>query len=282
MSFQSLIDALTESFNNIIEYIPRLVNGLVVLLVGLLLSWLVSRIVGWILARVKMDVGVDKVGLGSLLRSLGIRMPLSAIIAQLIFIFMFLSFLVTATRLMGLESVSRLIDQLISFFPSLVAAVIVFLLGYMVARFLGDLVASAATASGMSYGPRLGSLTRYAITLFATVLALAALGINTDLLISAVTIMIAAFGLALGLALGLGARSFVHHILAGYYMRQRLPVGQTIEIGDVQGQIGGIGSVNTLVATPGADLVVPNGTLVEAIVTAPRQEAPPEEPPTTQ
>ena len=278
MSFQALIDALTESFNNIIEYIPRLINGLVVLLVGLLISWLVSRVVGWILVRVKIDRGAERIGLTSLLSSLGIRLPISRIIAQLIFVFMFLSFLVTATRLMGLEPVARLIDQLISFFPSLVAAVIVFLLGYMVARFLGDLVDSAATTAGLSYGPRLGRITRYVITVFATVLALATLGVNTDLIISAITIMVAAFGLALGLALGLGARSFVHHILAGYYMRQRLPIGQPIEFGEVRGQVGGIGSVNTVVGTPGGDVVIPNGTLAESIVTAPRQEAAPEAP----
>jgi small-conductance mechanosensitive channel len=282
MSFQALIDALTESFNNIINYIPRLINGLLVLLVGYLVAWLVSRIVGWLLARARIDRGAERVGLSQVLASLGVRVPLSRVIPQIVFVFMLISFLVTSTRLLGLEPVARLLDELILFFPNLLAAVIVFLLGYMFARFLGDLVGSAATNAGLIYGPRLGRIARYGITIFATVLALAALGVNTDLLISIVTILVAAFGLALGLALGLGARSYVHHILAGYYMRQRLPIGQPVEFGEVRGEIGGIGSVNTLVGTTTGSVLIPNGTLVESIVTAPRPEPTPEAQPPAQ
>jgi hypothetical protein len=113
------------------------------------------------------------------------------------------------------------------------------------------------------------------------VLALGVLGIDTSILVTAITIMIAAFGLALALALGLGSRTLVHHILAGYYMRQRFAVGQPIAFDQARGQVSSIGSVNTVVSTGEDEVVIPNAVLLESIVRAPRpaSDAPPPAPP---
>ena len=109
---------------------------------------------------------------------------------------------------------------------------------------------------------------QYVVTLFVMVLALGVLGIQVGLLVTAITIMIGAFGLVIGLALGLGARTIVYHILAGYYVRQRYQPGQTITLGQISGEVSGTGSVNTVVTTDEASTIVPNGVLLEATVRA--------------
>ena len=131
----------------------------------------------------------------------------------------------------------------------------------------------------MTYAARLGRIIQYLVSLFVVVLALGQLGIDTAILVTAITIVIAAFGLALGLALGLGSRDVVHNILAGYYMRQRFPIGQPIELGDVRGAISTVGGVNTVVATADGTVVIPNGLLIDSIVHAPRAPEPPAAPP---
>jgi small-conductance mechanosensitive channel len=195
-------------------------------------------------------------------------MPLSRIIEQTVFFLLLIAFLITASRLMGLEAVARLLEQLLSYLPSMIAAVILFLLGGIAAKFMGDVVTAAATGAGLSYAPRLGRLVQYLISVIVVVLTLSVLGIDTALLVTAVTIALAAFGLALGLALGLGARSLVHHLLAGYYVRQRFTAGQQLGFGDIRGEVRGIGSVNTVVGTQQGDVVIPNGTLIESIMQA--------------
>ena len=110
------------------------------------------------------------------------------------------------------------------------------------------------------------------------VLALGELGVDTAILVTTLTILIAAFGLAIGLALGLGARGVVWHILAGYYMRQRFPAGQPIAFEQVRGQVGSVGGVSTVVTTAEGDVVIPNGTLLESVVHAPRPSSAPEQP----
>lgn len=274
MDFQIVIDALTRIFTDIVTFLPNLINGLIIIFVG----YTVSRFVRWavrvVLQRLHTDTLVERSGLTAALRNLGVQVPLSVLVSQVVFVLMLLSFLTTATRLMGLEAVAVVLEQAIALLPKGVAAFVVFLLGGLIAQFLGNLIAASATAAGLSYASRLGRLVQYIIIVFVAVLALGVLGIETALLITTLTILVAAFGLALGLALGLGARPVVLHILAGYYLRQRFPVGRAITVDQVEGEIRGLGGVNALVATQNEDLVVPNGWLLEQIVRLPRQSAP--------
>jgi small-conductance mechanosensitive channel len=175
---------------------------------------------------------------------------------------------------MGLEAVATLLEDLLVFLPSIIAALIVFLLGGIVARFTGNLVSTLATGVGIGNGARLGRIVQYLVSLFVVILALGVLGIDTSILVTALTIFIAAFGLALGLALGLGARQIVFHVLAGYYLRQRFPVGQPIAVDQVRGEVGGVGGVNTLVTTAEGTVVMPNGQLLESVVQSPRPVPP--------
>jgi small-conductance mechanosensitive channel len=276
MNFQVVIDALTKIFTDIINFIPNLVNGLIILLVGYLIAWLVRWIVGSALRRLRFDPLVERAGITGALRGLGIKTPLSQIAAQTIYALLLLSFFITATRLMGLEAVARLLEQLLIFLPNIIAALIIFLLGGIVAQFVGNLITVAATNAGLSAPGRLGRAVQYLISVFVVVLALSQLGLDTAILVTTLTILIAAFGLALALALGLGARGVVQHILAGFYMRQRFPAGAPIVASQVQGEVSSVGSVNTVVATAEGDVVIPNATLLESIVRAPRRPAPDE------
>lgn len=278
MDFQVVIDSLTRIVLDIINFIPNLINGLIILLVGYLIARLVRWLIANVLKRIRFDPLVERSGITGSLRGLGVQTPLSQIVAQTIFTLLLLSFLITATRLMGLEAVAQLLEQLLLFLPNAIAALIVFLLGGIVAKFTGDLVTTFATGAGLTYARRLGKLVQYLISVVVVILALDVLGMDTSLLVTALTILIGAFGLAIGLALGLGARSTVHHVLAGYYLRQRFPVGQSISFGNVQGEISGIGSVNTVVAGAEGTLIVPNAALLSALIRVPPRPATTEPP----
>ena len=269
MNFQVVIDALTKIVTDIINFIPNLVNGLIILLIGYLIARLVRWILSSILRQLKFDPLIERTGITGSLRGLGVKTPLSWIVAQTIFTFLLLSFLITSTSLMGLGAVAQLLERLLGFLPNLIAAVIIFLLGGVVAQFVGNLVTSVGAVSGLGYAGRAGRIVQYMISLFVVVLALGQLGVDTAILVTAITIAIAAFGLALGL----GARGVVYNVLAGYYMRQRFPNGQPIAYFDVRGEVSSVGSVNTLVRTSEGEVVIPNSALLESVVRAPRPPA---------
>lgn len=276
MDFQIVIDSLRQILIDIANFIPNLINGLIILLVGYLISALVRWGLRTFLNRCKFDALVERTGITDSLRGLGVRTPLSTIIAHSIFVLLFLSFLITGTRLMGLEAVAQLLEELLALLPNLIAAMIVFLIGGMVAQFVGGLVTGLAASANLGYALRLGKIIQYLVSVFVIILVLGVVGIDTALLVTTFTILIAAVGLAVGLALGLGARPVVYHILAGYYMRQRLPVGRAIRLGQVRGEVSGIGRVNALVTTDEDTLLIPNGILLERVLRSPRQPDKPE------
>jgi small-conductance mechanosensitive channel len=269
MDLQLVIDALLRIVRDIVSYIPHAANGLLVLLLG----YLIARFVRWLLRGVLRRLGFDQLteqtGVVTGLRRLGIRLSPSALIAQIAFAFLLLTFMITAARLLQLEPVAALLEQLIAFLPNLVAALIVFLLGSNIARIAGLFVAGAAAGAGLTYARPLGRLVEYLLGLFVVILALGVLGIDVGLLVTAIILVIAAFGLALGLGLGLGARTIIYQILAGYYVRKRFRLGQTIRIGDVRGELSGVGSVSSVVDTGDGALVMPNATLIEHGVRTP-------------
>lgn len=270
MNFHILIDALTQTVQNIVNFIPSLVNGLIILVVG----YLVARLIGWavrqVLRRAGFDPLVERVGLTGTLRGLGVSTPLSDILAQAVFALLLLSFLITSTRMMGLEPVAQLFERLLAFLPTLIAALIVFLLGGIAAQFVGNTVTALAAGAGVNSPGRLGKIVQYVISVFVLIIALGVMGVDTTMLVTAVTIMIAAFGLALGLALGLGARGVIRNVLAGYYVRQRFPVGRAIAFDEVSGSVSGVGGVNTVVETAEGAVVFPNGLLLDSVVRSPQ------------
>jgi hypothetical protein len=70
----------------------------------------------------------------------------------------------------------------------------------------------------------------------------------------------------------------VYNILAGYYMRQRFPIGQLISCFDVRGEVSAVGGVGTVVRTGDGHVVIPNSALIELVVHALRAPEPPAAP----
>ncbi len=272
MQFQIVVDALTRIITDIVNFIPNLINGIIIFLVGYLVATLVRWIIRTVLVQIRFDPLVERVGITASLRGVGLRTPLSTIVAQTLFLLLLLSFMITATRLMGLEAVSQLLEGLLRFLPNIIAAIIIFLLGGIVAQFVGNLLTALAVGAGLQYGARLGRLVQYLISVFVIVLALSQLGIDTSILVTALTIVIAAFGLALGLSLGLGSREIVRHVLSGYYLRQRLVVGQRVTVNNTSGVVQSVGSVNTVITQDAGAVVVPNTHLLESTVALNRAE----------
>lgn len=275
MNFQLVIDSLTRIVTDILNFIPNLINGLIILLIGVLIARLVRFVLRFSLERLRFDALIERTGVTAALRSVGVKTPLTLILAQTVFALLLLSFLITATRLMGLEAVATLLEQLLQFLPNVIAAIIIFVLGGMAAQFAGGLVTTALAASGVANAGRVGRALQYLLSVFVIILALSRLEIDTAMLVTALTITIAAFGLALGLSLGLGARGVVGHILAGFYLRQRYPAGEQIIVDEVRGAVSTIGPVSTELRTDEGRVVLPNSALLEATVRAEgRREGP--------
>jgi small-conductance mechanosensitive channel len=85
-------------------------------------------------------------------------------------------------------------------------------------------------------------------------------------LITVITVLVATFGLTMGLAFALGSRTLITHILAGHYLRQTLPSGKLVEVSGRKGTVEHIGAVSTVFREGDRSWTMPNAALLEDIV----------------
>ena len=272
MDFQIILDTLLEIYHNLVGAIPGFVTGISVLLVGWLISWVLRKVVVFVLKRIKFDDLVDRVGVTGVMRGIGLGKGLSGIVGQIVFWYVLLFFLISSLRSMGLGDLAEMIVLLLKYVPRAISAIVMVVVGGMGAKFTGDTVSSLASSAGVGFGRSLGKLIQYVISVFVIVLAIGMLGIDTAILVSSITILIAAVGLALALAFGLGSRSLVQHVVASYYVRQSFRPGQTVSVGEHEGKIIGISPVVTRLETADGSVAIPNASFFEgAVPTRPAQ-----------
>jgi len=237
MNLQPLIQSLTGVGTDIMLFLPRLINGLILLIAGWLISWLVRWLLRFIFRQIRLERLFERVGLHRVLRSLGIRPTLSEIIVQVVFLFILLSFFIQGATLVGLTPVALLLQEVLLFVPRAISAALLLLIGSLVARVLGETTATVARNVQIVYGRVLGKLIEYTLIAFVVVLALATLGVETTILTTSLTIIVAAAGLALALSFAFGVRDVARNVLAGYYVRQQFRPGQIVRLGEYRGLV---------------------------------------------
>ncbi len=237
MFFQPVLEALTKIFTDILNFLPRFVNGLIVLIVGYLVSALVRWIVRIVLRSVRLEQLAQRAGVTAALQSLGVRASISEILAQIAFFFLVLSFATSAMQLMDLTTVAVLLQNVLAFVPRAISGALIVIFGSMLARFLGGTITSVADSVNITYANALGKIIEYAIVAFVIVLAISTLGVDTTILTTSLTIIIASAGLALALTFAFGARESARNVIAGYYVRQAFPTGQRLTYANYNGTV---------------------------------------------
>ena len=90
-------------------------------------------------------------------------------------------------------------------------------------------------------------------------LAINGLDIETELLNAVISILIAAFGIAVALSFGLGTRELSSNVVAGFYARDIFSKKASISMPGCDGTIESIGSVKTTIkCEDGSKLTIPN------------------------
>src|SRR5258706_16469350 len=210
----AIFNALANTVNLILTFIPRLVGFLVILLIGWIIAALLSRAVTWLLRRIGFDRMSDRIGLTRFEQRMGLRMDSAGILGRIVFWFILLIFLVPATDALGLPTVSSVLTTLVDYIPNVFVAILVLFLGALAATVVADLV-RGATASGKIGNPNIfAGIARWAIIGFAALVALEQLQISPTLLNELFGGIVAAVAIAFGLAFGLGGQDAARRWLA--------------------------------------------------------------------
>lgn len=262
-TIQTILLDLYTKFTN---FIPNLITGLIIILVG----WIISYIVRWIVYRVMQTLGLDraveKIGVTEGLASANIKQTPSQLVALVLYWYIFLSFILEGFTAMQLGELLRPIQSLIEFLPVGIVSLVLLTLGVMFARFAGNAVSGTMQTIGIEFHESLGNIVRFLIISFVVIIVMEQVGLDASVVstILSSTVIIIIAGLAL--AFGLGGRTVTRNVLAGFYARELFEPGDIIEIDGEEGMLEGIGTLNSELRVGSDRLTIPNTRLTEGKV----------------
>jgi hypothetical protein len=198
---------------------PALVGALVILLTGYFLARQVQRWADDTLKRVDFNRMAAAGGLDEVVVRAGSRLDPVRALAKLIFWLVMLVVILLASTALGLESINEMFGTMLAFIPTLIAAIVIVILGMIVGEFVrGLILASAGNVAGV---PTLAKLAKGAVVGIAIFMALQQVGVAEEIVTAAFTLTLGAIGLAVGLAFGLGNRDLAGEITRRWYEEGR-------------------------------------------------------------
>jgi hypothetical protein len=212
--------ALTGALNDLLLFVPRLLGALAILLVGWLLAKVVEALVAKGLRAVRFNQVADRAELDQFLDRAGVRLDPAAVVGKLAYWFLLLIFVGAAFNAFGLTQVTVVINQVLAYLPNVVVALVVLLVGALLATFAGNLVRGASGSARVGDPGLLAGLARAAVLGFAVLIALNQLQIGAAIVNTLFVALVGALALATALAFGLGGRDVAARVLEDWYARR--------------------------------------------------------------
>lgn len=262
----ALTDVLRSLSDAVASFLPKAVTALLVILVGLLLAVVVRKAIRTAFARLRIDDGLQKVGLTDILGRLGLREAPGVHLSQLVYYLIILLFVQNGAQAVGLAAVADAITAFFAYLPNLVAALILLLIGMTISQFAGTAVTRSARDSGIEFAPLLGRIVSSLIVFMVGLMAVTQLKIQTDVIQSVVLVLLAGTSLGLALTFGLGSRDVTRNLLAGFYARKVFRPGEKIATSQYEGTLAGISPVHVILEVDGSVVTVPNSVFLDEAV----------------
>jgi len=166
---------IRDGFTTVATFVPKLLGFLIILGVGYLIAKFVAKLVDRLLERAGFDRAVEKGGLKKALdRS---SFDASDIVAKLVFFAIFVPVLSAAIGVLGIAALQQPLAAFIALIPNIIVAVILIVLGAVIAGAVKNLIESAL--GGLSYGKALATIASLLILLGFVKSALDQVGVAT-------------------------------------------------------------------------------------------------------
>ena len=204
-------EVLRLSFQNlwlgIVGFVPNLVVAIIILILGWLLGALFGRAIWQVFRSLKVDEALRRAGFENFLRRGGLNLDSGAFIGGLVKWFIIVVFLVAAFDVLGLTQVNLFLQQVvIAYLPRVLVAALVLLVGGVIGDVTERVVVTAAKTAEIRSAHFAGTISKWAIWIFAILVALSQLGIAAAFSQTLFTGIVIALSLALGLSFGLGGQ----------------------------------------------------------------------------
>jgi hypothetical protein len=197
-----------------------MVTTLAIILMGWLIAMLLRTVVRGLLGWLRINVAAERFGVAPLLRTADLP-PADALIGAIVFWLVWIGFLISGIDVLGFESLQGLLESFWAFVPRLILAVIIAIIGFVVANFAWRATLLAAVNARMPSPRVLSGAVRWLILILAGAMALEQIAVARTVVLTAFAIAFGALSLALAIAFGLGGQGIARRILEHQFPEQK-------------------------------------------------------------
>lgn len=194
-----LFNPLLAVWGSFVTALPGIISAGILLVVGFIIGKIVGAAIKEILLKANLDRHVE------LKRE---ELKLSNLFSEIIKWIIYLLFIQQAALVVGIGAVASAFGALIAFLPGVIAAIIVVAVGYVIARYIEDVVFD----SRVSYSGIMSKVFFFFIVYISVAIALPLVGISGQLLEYILLIIVGSAGLGFAIAIGLGMKTLFQDI----------------------------------------------------------------------
>lgn len=214
---------MQEPIQAIVAATPRILGALVVLFIGWLFGLFIGSLVTSLVDRVELDRRVVGTPLGRMMGE--DERAVSRTFGKVAKWFVYALAILAAANILAISMLSQWISVALSYVPAFLAGLLIIVLGFILADFIGDIIERTQMATNVRYTRWFADGVRVLLYFMAIVIGLDTMGVEVALLY--IFAGAAAFGLglalalALGIGLGWGSKDYVSQHIEEWMQRTR-------------------------------------------------------------
>lgn len=262
---QKLLQAFGNLADSTIAAAPKVAVGILLVVLGLLVAKLIEVVLRYILTRIRFDTLMERAGIDRALQRIGLRQQLNLFIPRLVYFLILFVLAKTAADALGLIAISSAIGAFFAYVPNIIAALLLVILGASLGQFSGDMVTESARNSGIDFAPALGKLVSGLIIFVVSMMAIAQLKIDTEIVRIVTSLVLGGAALAFGISFGFGTRDLIRNITAGFYTRKFLRIGGRLEISGQDGVLQEINATHAIIRSEDREISISNATFLDTV-----------------
>ena len=190
-----------------IQVVRKLLIAIIFFVIGWVVGSIVARALEQVLGALKIDKLFASIGADSFFRKAGMNLNTGYFIGELAKWFIVIVFLLPSLSLVGLDSIAFFLrDVVLNFLPQVIVAAFVLVIATFVSDALAKAVRASARTMSLTSANMLGTIAKYAVWIFAFIIALGELGVASYYMSVLFTGIIAMISIGGALAFGLGGR----------------------------------------------------------------------------
>jgi hypothetical protein len=205
----TLLDSLNQGLFAAVSFLPNLIVGIIILLIGIIIASFVKQLVIKLLETIHIERYLKRYNIPDM----DSGFSWIEILAEIARWFVIVLFLIPTADVWQLPQFAVLLNTFLFYLPNVFVAAIIAVVGLVFAKLAGEVIAASTKGFSKDVSRTVSSTVRIAITIFVVLAVLNQLGVAQDLIRILFTGFVVMIALAGGIAFGLGGKDFAKALL---------------------------------------------------------------------